>query len=117
MRELGFRDLGGLVFDQHRFQRPGEQLVHGKVAAIDAVDRELRAIEDALGRRAPYDELFIPGVSACPRCGALHGSDARFCPNCGLAFSGPRSVASVAAPATAPAAAPAPEPFPPAPPA
>ncbi|MCU0259142.1 MAG: zinc ribbon domain-containing protein [Solirubrobacteraceae bacterium] len=93
--------------------------MHGKVAAIDAVDRELRAIEDALGRRAPYDELFIPGVSACPRCGALHGSDARFCPNCGLAFSGPRSVASVAAPATAPApaAAPAPEPFPPAPPA
>jgi hypothetical protein len=104
VRELGFRDLGGLVFDQARFGRPNEQLVAGKVAAIDAVDRELRAIEDALGRRAPYDELFIPGVSACPRCGALHGSDARFCPNCGLAFSGPRAVASVAVEPGAPAA-------------
>jgi hypothetical protein len=96
VRELGFRDLGGLVFDQHRFQRPNEALVHGKVFAIDAVDREIRAIEAVLGRQMPYTELFIPGVSACQRCGALHGSDARFCPNCGLAFSGPRSVAGMA---------------------
>ncbi|HEY5144354.1 MAG TPA: hypothetical protein VII98_12720 [Solirubrobacteraceae bacterium] len=96
VRELGFRDLGGLVFDQHRFQRPNEQLVYGKVEAIDAVDRELRAIEDALRNRTPYDELFIPGVSACQRCGALHGSDARYCPYCGLAFSGPRTLAGMA---------------------
>ncbi len=95
VRELGFRDLGGLVFDQHRFQRPNEVLVHGKVEAIDAVDRELRAIEDALRDRTPYSELFIPGVSACQRCGALHGSDARYCPYCGLAFSGPRSLAGM----------------------
>lgn len=95
VRELGFRDLGGLVFDQHRFRRPGEQLVEGKVAAIDAVDRELRAIEDVLDCRAPFDELFIPGVSACVRCGALHGTEARFCPNCGLAFGGPRTLAGV----------------------
>ena len=96
VRELGFRDLGGLVFDQHRFQRPNEALVHGKVDAIDAVDREIRAIEAVLGNQTPYAELFIPGVSACQRCGALHGSDARFCPNCGLAFSGPRTVAGMA---------------------
>jgi len=95
VRELGFRDLGGLVFDQHRFQRPNEALVQGKVAAIDAVDQELRAIEDALQNRTPYSELFIPGVSACQRCGALHGSDARFCPYCGLAFAGPRAVAGI----------------------
>ena len=94
-RELGFRDLGGLVFDQHRFQRPNEGLVQGKVAAIDAADRELRMIEDVLALRRPYEELFVAGVSACPRCGALHGSDARFCPQCGLAFSGPRQVAGV----------------------
>ncbi len=96
VRELGFRDLGGLVFDQHRFQRPNELLVHGKVDAIDAVDREIRAIEDALRNRTPYTELFIPGVSACQRCGALHGSDARYCPYCGLAFSGPRTLAGMA---------------------
>ncbi len=94
-RELGFRDLGGLVFDQHRFHRPNAALVQGKVAAIDAADRELRTIEDVLGARRPYEELFIAGVSACQRCGALHGTDARFCPQCGLAFSGPRPVAGV----------------------
>ena len=94
-RELGFRDLGGLVFDQHRFQRPNGALVQGKVSAIDAADRELRMIEDVLGARRPYEELFVAGVSACQRCGALHGSDARFCPQCGLAFSGPRPVAGV----------------------
>lgn len=94
-RELGFRDLGGLVFDQHRFQRPNDALVQGKVSAIDAADRELRMIEDVLLARRPYEELFVAGVSACQRCGALHGSDARFCPQCGLAFSGPRPVAGV----------------------
>ena len=94
-RELGFRDLGGLVFDQHRFQRPNGALVQGKVSAIDAADRELRMIEDVLAARRPYEELFVAGVSACQRCGALHGSDARFCPQCGLAFGGPRPVAGV----------------------
>ena len=94
-RELGFRDLGGLVFEQHRFQRPNGTLVQGKVSAIDTADRELRMIEDVLAARRPYEELFVAGVSACQRCGALHGSDARFCPQCGLAFSGPRPVAGV----------------------
>jgi uncharacterized OB-fold protein len=47
--------------------------------------------------QTPYVELFIPGVSACARCGSLHGSDANFCPHCGLAFSGPRSVAGLGA--------------------
>jgi len=95
VRELGYRDLGGLVLDQHRFQRPNEELVEGKVEAIEALDREMRAIEQALNESTPYTELFIPGLSACPRCGALHGSDANFCPQCGLSFKGPRTVAGV----------------------
>src|SRR4051794_29209532 len=40
VRELGFRDLGGLVFDQHKFGRPDEDLVRAKVAALAAVDAE-----------------------------------------------------------------------------
>lgn len=95
VRELGYRDLGGLVFDQHRFQRPNDSLVHGKVLAIDAVDRELRAIEQALHARRLVTELALPGLSACQRCGALHGSDARYCPQCGLAFAGPRTIAGI----------------------
>lgn len=95
VRELGYRDLGGLVFDQHRFERGDEALVEAKVLAIEMLDREIRALEEVLQLQTPYVELFIPGVSACARCGTLHGSDAHFCPHCGLAFSGPRSVAGL----------------------
>src|SRR3954467_11797908 len=93
VRELGYRDLGGLVFDQHRFHRPSEDLVRAKVAALAAVDAELRALEDALRDRRDITELREPGITACPRCGTLHGSDANFCPSCGLALSGARTVA------------------------
>jgi hypothetical protein len=94
VRELGFRDLGGLVFDQHKFDRPNVDLVRGKVAALATVDSELRALEEALGERRDITELREPGISACPRCGTLHGSDARFCPSCGLALTGARAIAA-----------------------
>ncbi|WCB95593.1 hypothetical protein DSM104299_04342 [Baekduia alba] len=107
VRELGFRDLGGLAFDLHRFARRNDELVLGKLAALDAVDRELRAIERVLDERRDIVELREPGVAACPRCGALHGSDARFCPQCGTQFSGPLAMVEVGGVATpAPEAAP-----------
>jgi len=80
VRELGFRDLGGLVFDQHRFSQVNDALVRGKLAALGAVDAELRALEIALDDRRSLTELREPGISVCSRCGALHGSEARFCP-------------------------------------
>jgi ribosomal protein L40E len=95
VRELGFRDLGGLVFDQHRFGRPDDELVRGKLAALGAIDAELRALQTALDDRRPITELREPGVAACPRCGALHGTDARFCPSCGSPLRGPRAMAGV----------------------
>jgi hypothetical protein len=95
VRELGFRDLGGLVFDQHKFSQPREDLVRGKLAALAALDAELRALEHALGDRRPITELREPGISACPRCGALHGSEARYCPSCGAPQRGPRAMAGI----------------------
>jgi hypothetical protein len=94
VRELGYRDLGGLVFDQHKFDQPNEELVRAKVTALAAVDAELRALERALGERRNITELREPGISACSRCGTLHGSDARFCPSCGLALHGARPIAA-----------------------
>ena len=84
VRELGFRDVGGLVFDLHRFGRSNDELVAAKLAALDAVDRELRALESALDDRRDTTELHEAGVGECPRCGSLHASDARFCSQCGL---------------------------------
>jgi hypothetical protein len=95
VRELGFRDLGGLVFDQHRFSQVNEALVHGKLAALAAVDAELRALEHVLDDGRSLTELREPGVSVCSRCGALHGSEARFCPSCGTPVRGPRAIAEV----------------------
>lgn len=95
VRELGFRDLGGLVFDLHRFERRGDELVAQKLQALAAVDQELRALERALRDERPYHELREPGLAACPRCAAIHGSDARFCPACGTSLRGPQAIAEI----------------------
>jgi hypothetical protein len=113
VRELGFRDLGGLVFDQHRFSQVNEELVRGKVNALAAIDTELRALEHALEDRRPITELREPGISVCPRCGGLHGSEARYCPSCGVAFRGPLAIGEVGDAVSLPTAeGPAPDPEP-----
>jgi len=84
VRELGYRDVGGLIFDLRRFRRDEPGLVAAKLEALGAVDAELRGLEDALGDHRPVAELREPGVGACPRCAALHASDARYCSACGL---------------------------------
>lgn len=92
LREIHLRDLGGLVFDIHRFGARADArdrarhagLVRAKVAELDALDSELRALDGALGGGQGGRELREAGIGgACERCGALHGSDARFCSACG----------------------------------
>lgn len=95
-RELAFRDLGGLVFDLHRFGRERGDLVAGKLEALGRIDAELRALEDVLGARREVTDLREPGIAACPRCQTLHDSDANFCPGCGTPLRG--SVVREAAP-------------------
>jgi ribosomal protein L40E len=116
VRELGFRDLGGLIFDQHRFSRVNTTLVDGKLQALVAVDGELRTLEHALDDRRPLTELREPGVSVCSRCGALHGSEARFCPSCGTPVHGPRAIAEVGEAVSLPSVGVAPPPQPTTPP-
>ena len=110
IRELGFRDIGGLVFDLDRFGRERTDLVRAKLDALAAVDTELRALEVALDDVRPLHELHESGVAACARCGGLHGTEASFCPSCGLELRGPRTVGDVAGPAVPAPVAPAAEP-------
>ncbi|HEV2820617.1 MAG TPA: zinc ribbon domain-containing protein [Solirubrobacteraceae bacterium] len=91
-RELGFRDLGGLIFDLRRFGRDRPDLVQTKLDALTRVDRELRVLEIALDQRRPIHELREPGIASCPHCGALHATDARFCSTCGVGLRGSRAV-------------------------
>jgi hypothetical protein len=109
-RELAYRDLGGLMFELHRTATQREDLLRGKLVTLERIDTELRAIEDALHERRGVTVLREAGVTACPRCAAIHGSEDRFCPACG--FSAGRSerpiaASPVATPTSAPAGTPA----------
>jgi hypothetical protein len=85
-RELAYRDLGGLVFDLHRFGQRNDPLVLAKLATLSQMDTEVRELEAALREHRPVTVLREVGIAACPRCAAIHDSDDRFCPGCGLAF-------------------------------
>jgi zinc-ribbon domain len=102
-RELAYRDLGGLVYNLHRFGQRNDQLVVGKLTTLGHIDTELRTLESALEEREPVTVLREAGLTACPRCAAIHSSEDRFCPNCGLPLS--RNVdLPIAGPPSAPGA-------------
>jgi zinc-ribbon domain len=106
LRELAFRDLGGLVFDLHRFGRRREDLVQGKLEALREIDAELRTLETALDDRREYTDLREAGVAACPRCGALHDTGANFCPGCGTSLRGSVAEGDAAQPEQQPSSTP-----------
>ncbi len=115
-RELAYRDLGGLVFNLHRFGARNDELVLAKLTTVGQIDAELRTLEGALGEREPVTVLREAGINACPRCAAIHSSEDRFCPNCGLSMGrhADLPIAGAAAPGTTPPtdAAPTPAPAP-----
>jgi hypothetical protein len=85
-RELAYRDLGGLVFNLHRFGQRNDALVLAKLGNLAHIDTELRTLENALGERQSITVLREAGVTACPRCAAIHSSEDRFCPHCGFSI-------------------------------
>lgn len=117
-RELAYRDLGGLVYDLHRFGQRNDQVVLAKLATLGHIDAELRALEDALHQIKPVTVLREVGIAACPRCAAIHGNEDRFCPGCGLSFDAgadrPLSTAPVTVTSPGEASAPSTEPAQPA---
>jgi hypothetical protein len=86
-RELAYRDLGGLVFNLHRYGQRNDALVLAKLNTLTHIDDELRTLESALSERQPVTVLREAGITACPRCAAIHSGEDRFCPNCGMPIS------------------------------
>jgi len=115
-RELAYRDLGGLVYNLHRFGQRNDPLVLAKLATLTRIDAELRGLEAALSERQSVTVLREAGITACPRCAAIHSGEDRFCPNCGLPLSR-RSDLPIAGVAAAAAEAPSAPGVPAAPPA
>jgi hypothetical protein len=99
-RELAYRDLGGLVFNLHRFGQRNDALVMAKLDTLGHIDSELRTLETALHERHSVTVLREAGITACARCAAIHSSEDRFCPNCGLSLE-PHADLPIAGAATA----------------
>jgi hypothetical protein len=84
LRELQLRDLGGFLVEQVRLGRENPEVVQRKLVSAGNTDRELRALEGALGARRALRELREPGVGgACSACGSVYGSEDRYCSWCG----------------------------------
>jgi hypothetical protein len=111
-RELAYRDLGGLVYNLHRFGQRNDQLVLAKLTLLGQIDHELRTLEGALGEPQPMTILREAGVTVCARCAAIHSSEDRYCPNCGLSLGRHPDlpIAGAATPGAPAAGAPAPSP-------
>jgi hypothetical protein len=105
-RELAYRDLGGLVFEMQRLGQRNDELVAAKLGVLASFDTELHALERALDERRPVTVLREAGIAACPRCAAIHGSDDRFCPMCGMQMGRPAESPIAGAPVVAPGAPP-----------
>jgi len=83
-RELAIRDLGGFVYEAHHQGQPRPELLSEKLAALDALDGECQKLGQALDEREEVRVLREPGISACVHCSTIYGSEARFCPGCGV---------------------------------
>jgi hypothetical protein len=105
-RELAYRDLGGLVFEMQRLGQRNDELVAAKLGVLASFDTELHALERALDERRPVTVLREAGIAACPRCAAIHGSDDRFCPMCGMPMGRPAESPIAGAPVVASATPP-----------
>ncbi len=84
LREGLVRELGALVVEMDRLGRRNDELVARKARQVDALDRELRGLNEALGRRHTVAQVVIAGIAgSCEACGALRATDDRFCSRCG----------------------------------
>jgi hypothetical protein len=102
-RELAYRDLGGLVFNLHRFGQRNDPLVLAKLGTLTHIDSELRSMETALSEHQPMTVMREAGIAACPRCAAIHSDEDRFCPNCGLPMDRHVDLPIAGTPASSPA--------------
>ena len=86
LREALVRDLGALFVEMERLGRRNDELISRKAREIDALDRELSGLADALGERLTLSRVVDTGIAgSCGHCGTLVGTGDRFCPHCGTA--------------------------------
>ena len=88
LREVQLRDIGGFVLALYRFGRDRPDLLQAKLEGASSTERELRALEQALGEQLPLGDLRQAGIGgACSNCGAVYRSADRYCSWCGIPLS------------------------------
>ncbi|MBA2506115.1 MAG: hypothetical protein H0V29_09240 [Thermoleophilaceae bacterium] len=109
-REAMLADLGALVYEQHRQERPDADLVRRKTGEVRAVDEEARALDAALGHGQGLDEVMATGIAgSCARCQSLIGTEEKYCSRCGTSRDWRPEPEAPAAPAPGAQAVPAAE--------
>jgi hypothetical protein len=89
LREVQLRDLGGFTLELHRFGREKPELIQAKLESAAQTDRELRELQMVLQGKVELREVREPGIGgACAHCGAVYGSEDRYCSNCGEPLPG-----------------------------
>ncbi|MGA2469865.1 MAG: hypothetical protein ABSG64_04155 [Solirubrobacteraceae bacterium] len=88
-RELALRDLGGFVYEAARQGEQRPALLAQKLDALRELDAERATLETALSEHREALVLREPGITACAECSTIHGSDARYCPGCGIRIAQP----------------------------
>src|SRR5215213_144044 len=89
LREALVRELGELVAEMKRLGRRNDELVTLKAREIEALDRQLRGLAEALGERRTVEQVVLAGIAgSCAGCGTILGTGDRFCSHCGRAVEG-----------------------------
>jgi hypothetical protein len=100
LREALVRELGELVVEMNRLGRRNDELITRKAREIQALDRQLDGLAEALGERRTVAQVTLAGIAgSCARCGTMLGTDDRFCSRCGKAVDGDAEPEAVAPPA------------------
>jgi hypothetical protein len=77
-------ELGALVMEMRRQGREDPALVDRKAREALALDAEVTGLSRALGTGQTVDQVVAAGIAgSCRACGALLGTDDRFCARCG----------------------------------
>lgn len=100
LREALVRELGELLVEMNRLGRRNDELITRKAREIQALDRQLDGLAQALGERRTVAQVTLAGIAGgCTRCGTLLGVDDRFCSRCGKPVDGDGEPEAAAPPA------------------